>query len=747
MTHHAFPGLRADTLLTYLAALGLIRIVADEDPELRTWWQGDHLHMETAVDDICAVLVDTYRPTPAFSPWNGGSGYGEKDRKQRAAIDKVIGSASPRVSDFADAHRVITEVLAKRDADTQVWSKERLIIELRNRVPVTALRWLDAVVVVGGDKLHFPSVYGTGGNDGRLEFSSNFHQRLADVMPEAGAKRAQSVGWATDALNGTTTTPLMKAPAGQFDPLGGGSPGTWAVGSGQSLVNPWLFVLMIEACGYLAASLTRAGQGQPRASVPFTVTASATGSTAGSAAEESRGEFWAPLWGEALQHRELRQLFEQAKASWAGRLPTTAAGMYAAAKSSGVDARITVFARYAIAQRNGLAFVGTLRDRVVVEPRRGIDIALPIDARMSRFTRSTSRRANEQIRALEACQVAFLSADDDRVAAARLIDWLAALTGREYSAGISERERDAITSVPRLPRAADAAVPLERWLAERAEHRLGASLASGYVDESEDRRARLTMHDLVIGRAPGPGRQGWRAPVVRGYGARPLDAVLADVAVWRDHHATGPARGAGRGVRLLSGHRYLCRRDDVTRWIRGELNERDVADAFAACLSLDWDGWPRGGRSPEPDAPDPIFAVLAAVASGQIIRPGYANDDADPEARQAWPNGWTLRLRAGRIQDVVTEAAALTRRSRFVPSRVNPADTASSASSERRHDERRFDPMTPFAPTMDSRLGVRLTAALLTPVSVGHLERLSRLAARGKKDTFVTESSEQGVLP
>jgi hypothetical protein len=52
----------------------------------------------------------------------------------------------------------------------------------------------------GGAELFFPPLLGTGGNDGRLDFSTNFHQRLLDVMGTSDNNRARSVAIARDLL-------------------------------------------------------------------------------------------------------------------------------------------------------------------------------------------------------------------------------------------------------------------------------------------------------------------------------------------------------------------------------------------------------------------------------------------------------------------------------------------------------------------------------------------------------------------
>ncbi|MDO5628580.1 MAG: type I-U CRISPR-associated protein Csx17 [Mobilicoccus sp.] len=727
MSAQFFPGLRADTLLTYLAALGLVRVISREDPEARAWWAGDYLRVDTTVTDVVDLLVERYEPSPVFSPWNGGSGFGEKDGNQRAVIETIVAAAHPRIGAFAAGYAAVERVLERRRAATPAWSKERLVIELRNRVPVAALAWMDAAVVVGGDRLFFPSVYGTGGNDGRLEFSANYHQRLVDVIPELGAKLKVTRSWASDALTGVSTVPLKSAPAGQFEPVGAGSPNTFSVGAGQALVNPWLYVLMIEASGYLAASLTRAGQGQPRASVPFTGASSSAGGTGGSDAEESRGEFWAPLWGMPLQDRELRQLFSQARASWGGSIPTTAAAMYGAVRSHGVDNRIAAFQRYGLAQRNGLAFVAARRDRISVGRREGVDVALTVQARAARFSHGGSGRVVDEASRLDRAQIAFLATEDRRFATARLVDWLAALTARERSAVLSEKERDGITGAPRLLGAHEIGANLDDWLAARAEHRLAASLASALFTAAPGER-RLTLRDLLMGRPPEKGRPRWLLPVVNGYGTRPLDSVLADLAVWRDTHALGEARDAGQGIRFVHRHRYRCRWPDVTRWVKGELDERMLDHALAACLSLEW-GQYRAPRIAVTRAiPDPAYAVLSAVASGDMIRASFAppratNTESAPQGadagarlapddswRAAFPTGWVHRLRAGRLREVVHDAAPLLSRHELYNGRavIGPIKV-----------------IAPLVPVLDGRRGTRLAASLLAPSSHDAVEAIT----------------------
>lgn len=82
LTRHVLPGLRPEPLARYLAGLGLIRILGEQaDPLITARWTADGLEVATAIPDIATWLADEYVPTPVVSPWNGGSGFGAKDKE------------------------------------------------------------------------------------------------------------------------------------------------------------------------------------------------------------------------------------------------------------------------------------------------------------------------------------------------------------------------------------------------------------------------------------------------------------------------------------------------------------------------------------------------------------------------------------------------------------------------------------------------------------------------------------------
>jgi len=328
---------------------------ADPTELLESPKQPQHLPevLSTAEVDMLERAID-------LSKWEG--------HRNRAIIE-VLFSCGLRVSELT--HLKLSN-LYREEQFVRVMgkgSKERLVQELRNRLPDDALPWMDASVVLTAKKTEYPPILGTGGNDGRLDFSTNVHQRLKDVLPALGAEPERSRAWMQDLLWGRSTEKLLAASVGQGDPVGAGTPGSSAFGSADAMVNPWGFILMVEGAMLFAASVAkRLGEQNSRVAIPFTVSSSPDGPIPGSAKEEGRGELWAPLL-ESVTLTELRQVFEEARVSWDGGTASSAVSMYAAVRSFGVNRGISAFQRFGFLKRNGLAFVAVPLDHVTVKAR------------------------------------------------------------------------------------------------------------------------------------------------------------------------------------------------------------------------------------------------------------------------------------------------------------------------------------------------------------------------------------------
>ncbi|MDZ7810554.1 MAG: hypothetical protein U5L11_11030 [Arhodomonas sp.] len=78
-------------------------------------------------------------------------------------------------------------------------------------------------MVLTEDSPDYPPLLGTGGNDGRLDFTNNFLQRLVTVFDaETGEPAAEAAGWLDEALFDEVMPGIPSAKVGQFAQIYGG---------------------------------------------------------------------------------------------------------------------------------------------------------------------------------------------------------------------------------------------------------------------------------------------------------------------------------------------------------------------------------------------------------------------------------------------------------------------------------------------------------------------------------------------
>jgi CRISPR-associated protein Csx17 len=645
VTTHVLNGFQPSPLASYLAGLGLIRLLGEQaDRDLTVHWSRDGLVIDTEVTDIAAWLVDDYVPTPILSPWNGGSGFGERGTA-REALEDLLAIPGPRLSDYRAAMAATRDVADR--AATEGWPKERLVRELRGRCPDAMIPWIDAAVVLAGDQLYFPPLLGTGGNDGRLEFSHTFHKRLLEVLDPGQRERSRS--WASDLLTGGNDAALSKAMIGQFDPAGSGGKNSSPFGDTESLANPWAFVLLIEGTTFFASSAARRHQhAAGRAARPFTVDASPDGSASGADGEQSRGEIWAPIWDRPFSVPEVTQLFSEARASWRGRPAQRAVEFYAATRTLGVARGVGAFQRYGLHQRNGLAFVAVPVERVMVREKPAVRLVAKFEDWVSWVRRGEATTAvGRAVRRFDSAHLTFVRSGET----ADLVTLLAALTDLEQAAGRSGRTRENV-SVRQPPSARDF---LDHFAElDSAEVRVAVGLASTATIAARGGPPARNLRHLLLPLDP-DGR--WRpAPVVPGFGMRTLPQVLADVMAWRSRTAAAEVdandditfRGVPtfrRGIPVPAA--------DLHAFARGQLDQRRLDIWLRACLALRWDGVESAWQRSSGIAPlVPTLALLHPLAKG------LAPSEADSHApRLALAPDWTNRLAAGQVA-AVHEAAA-----------------------------------------------------------------------------------------
>jgi len=708
---HVLAGLRPEPLAAYLAGLGLIRVIGEQaDPAATAEWAPDGLVIQTTVTDIPEWLATEYEPTPVLSPWNGGSGFGAKDVEPRKRLARLLAGDSPRLAGYRAAALAAESAISRARAagwitqdaegDAKVTDKQRLVQEFRNRCPDRLLPWIDASVVLTSDRPQFPPLLGTGGNDGRLDFSTNFHEQLLTVLDSSPAGRARSAACARDLLEGTEEQPLASAPVGQFDPAGAGGQGSSPFGAAAPLANSWQYVLMVEGALLFAAGAARRGlHDAGRAAMPFTVAYSPDGTVSGAAGEESRGEVWAPAWSAPCTLSEISQLFAEARAVWRGKPAQKAVDFYAATRSLGVARGVDEFVRYGLQRRNGLAFIAVPLDRVQVQARPQVRLAGRIEDWVSWIPRTEmSGAVATALRAFEAAHVRF--ARDGTPLALR--DLLTALTSLEMAVGRSGRARDRLRA-----RIAPAAGGFLAFLAseqESPELRLAVGIASCATRRGKNGAPARTMRQILLPLdPPDPAHRDkdWRdAPLVPGFGVRPLRRVLADVLAWRSRTAAdedpGTSRGdttsapdrsgtaAFRGVPAFRQgipvpHQDLHAFAASTAQAGGSLISDTALDIWLrACLALDWRGTRCSWTSDVQVPPVPALALLHPLAEGL---PDQINPAAPPLALAP---DWGARLLAGQVNGVRADAVRRLRQAGWDAGPARPAPQAASVSAAKR---------------------------------------------------------------
>ena len=405
MSTFTLSGCTPVPLAHYLKALGVLRLVAESpsgDPTAKAAWIADQLRLSSRFDqeELVSFFLRDYKPTPVLAPWNGGSGFYKKDNRE--AIEAIAGSPSPRFYPYKTgivaAMRAVDflKLKEKPDGDT----KGQLLHLCRNTLPDDALAWLDAVFVLGQDGPKYPPLLGTGGNDGRLEFTNNFMQRISGLIdPANGQPMPDSERWLRAALFGSAAPgSVAKAPVGQFFPgAAGGANGTSGFDA-PSAVNPWDFVLMIEgALLFAAASVKRLESANVGSLVyPFCVRQAGVGYASAASADEkdARCEMWLPIWDKPTTLPELRATFGEGRAQVGGHAARNGVDFARAAVSLGVDRGISAFQRYGFQVRNGLAYFATPLNRVVVRRNVSADLLSDIDQWHDRLRQKAGPQAN-----------------------------------------------------------------------------------------------------------------------------------------------------------------------------------------------------------------------------------------------------------------------------------------------------------------------------------------------------------------
>jgi CRISPR-associated protein Csx17 len=388
-------------LAHYLKALGILRLVSEQkDPKATGRWHRDRFVLDSTLDReaLERFFLEEYRPTAIMAPWNGGSGFHPKDNSK--ALEAVSKAGSGRLQPYAAAICAAQSSLRSMSVGEKPTPEQKaeLLLVCRNVLPESALEWLDAAYVLTDDGAKYPPLLGTGGNDGRLEFTNNFMQRLTEVIdastgdPMANSAQRLAVSLFAEGVS----IPPTKAPIGQFLPGTAGGANATSGFDSASFVNPWDFILMIEgALLFAAASVKRLESGDTGAlAYPFCVRQAGVGYASSTSADESasRAEMWLPVWTQrAVNLSELRAVFSEGRAQVGGRAARNGVDFARAVVGMGVERGLDEFQRYGFQVRNGLSYFATPLTRITTRKNAGVDLLSDVDVWLDRYRRAATK--------------------------------------------------------------------------------------------------------------------------------------------------------------------------------------------------------------------------------------------------------------------------------------------------------------------------------------------------------------------
>ncbi|HRB14443.1 MAG TPA: type I-U CRISPR-associated protein Csx17 [Nitrospira sp.] len=573
-------GCRPEPLAHYLKALGILRLVSEQaDPEVRGWWVDDEFRLRTKLsrEKLEKFFLEDYRPTPVVAPWNGGSGFYPNDRKD--AIEAIFSTRAGRFLDYqatVKQSKEIIQLLALKDKP-DVDAKPRLLRACRGRFSEKSLAWVDAAYVLTDEEAKFPPLLGTGGNDGRLEFTNNFMQRLMELFdPLTGHPEVLSKTWLSSALWSEPVTGLLTdRPIGQFFPGAAGGANATVGFSSRSLINPWDFVLMIEGAVLFGSAATRRLQGSGGSEVgyPFVTRAAGVGYPSASGSDETpRGEMWMPIWTAPVRISEVAALFSEGKAQVGRRTAKTGVDFSQAIAALGTDRGVQSFCRYGFQVRNGLAYFATPLSRWRVVSRPEANLLFEFDHWLVRFRREATgntspARMGQVLRAIERAIMEYCQTGHP----SRMANLLIALGAAEEALARSPqfRGKHFLKPLPLLsPKWLDAAND------SSVEFRLAASLASvGLRENMEPVRVEAAWAGWLDTDTP--------PRIVWGHGS--LTDNLIAVLFRRCMDAQREQR---KGLPLAG--RYTTSLNDIHEFIAGNVDERRLEGLLRGLTLINW---------------------------------------------------------------------------------------------------------------------------------------------------------------
>lgn len=624
---YSLDGIQPTPLSDYLKAIGILRIVATQVDKLALgWWSENAFWLMTKLnqEQLCEFFLNDYQPTPLIAPWNGGSGFFAADQKGawHRGFEPLMKSTAARFAPYREAIEAGKTLLGDRDVKfdgKESGLKEALLQRAAQNWRGPLADWLHAALSIGQDGSPvYPAMLGTGGNDGRLDFTNNLMQRLAELFdlesPDA-TPGPQTEAFIREAILGKAVTGMRSAPIGQFAPGAAGGVNSSVGFRSSPQVNPFDFILMLEGAIAFSPSIVRRATARPlpQAAAPFAVYSGLGGHSSSVPEEKSRGEQWMPLWNQPTSFAELKQVLKEARCRVGTQKAQRPRDVAQAIARCGVSRGISGFERFGYLERNGQANLAVSLGRWNVSSSTPfVELLSEIDSWVDGLERA-ARGANAPASWSHHAKVIndSLMQCCRSTATARSWQQLLAALG-EAEANLVQNPRAVATSRIRplfygrrglSPRWILAACGTTTNVDELAELRLAVALASqsGPVSDSRQRQRGnwndpLRRHVIPLQQSSGQVRRPHAFASSDDSLNKLIEVVVAGVdpiadliAIVQRRIQMADRRNDWHHLPIVPTASLEATLPDLSRWIDGELDEQRIVSMARALMAIDWD--------------------------------------------------------------------------------------------------------------------------------------------------------------
>ncbi len=789
MNRITLTGCAPDTLIHYLKALGVLRLVGEQfDQRVRGAWHGSAFVIETerTKDELVDFFLNRYRPTPIVAPWNNGSGFHTSGKgKKGTTLPAIKNSTTPRLKLYREtieeAEKLLSacmtpEIAALESAKRSEALKPILIPACRNRLPDDAIRWIDAVVIIADQSSTLlPPILGSGGNDGNLDFSLTFMGRLAEVIAlDDSSDTASGDQQLRASLFGGEAAGVIFSP-GHFHPAGVGGVNATTGLEAAFLANPWDYVLAVEGVLMFANAVTRrlGAETNAGASFPFTARMTATGFGTATTNDDARYEMWLPLWSRMTNIEELKFIFSEGRARFRGgkgrergepaKNVRSGLDFARAVVELGVDRGIDSFQRYGFIKRIGKMHLATSLGHFEVPRNKNANtyaaLIAEVDGWLERVRKADSPppRLAKARRQVEDAIFALCATGEREHLTAMLL----ALGQTQFELARSKKYQD-IKDKKYIPPLASLTVA---WADEcddgTTEYRIACALAS-IVDRDGLAPLRVNLEPVEFSLKERKFK--WSANDVRvvwGTGTLAQNLALVLRRRWIDARRedlwSEAQRGENKAVegenasvitharRAMRARRFV-RLNDVAEFVNGKVDENRIEKLLRALMLVNWN-WrgaqrrllvaPDEGQGSQPNVP--AYALLKLLfLSGDVFKRESA--DAHSSGDGSKPHKDFFKPYSSTFAGVIKHEPSII--TLLLTNNGKQIGNAFKRAAQRL----RISGFAPFTDDfyLDERHGARLAAALLIPLANMDTNALCRAILRPPdKDSTTSDNGEE----